>query len=139
MRLEEFRKALADNSDYYKNFLFTSGLRGFSIRNPGLCVPEMDENGMRLWNNDPVHPTCECYVRICNMICAEADRLRKKPSSSVGTKRAGSTLRSASKEARMEVPRPHWVAETCAATSRQNGSHARHGQRPRPQSRTRLV
>ncbi len=46
---DELRKALADSRDYYKNFLFTSGLRGFSIRNPGLCVPETDESGTRLW------------------------------------------------------------------------------------------
>jgi hypothetical protein len=60
---DEFRKALAESRDYYKNFLFTSGLRGFSIRNPGLCVPETDENGMRFWNNDPVHPTYDGYVQ----------------------------------------------------------------------------
>ncbi len=119
---DEFRKALAESRDYYKNFLFTSGLRGLSIRNPGLCVPETDENGMQLWNNDPVHPTYDGYVRICNMICEEADRLRKKPSSAAGTKRSGGNLGSASKKARMEVPRPHWVAESCAATSRQDGS-----------------
>jgi hypothetical protein len=59
---DELRKALADSRDYYKNFLFTSGLRGFSIRNPGLCVPETDENGARLWSNDPVHPYV-CRIR----------------------------------------------------------------------------
>jgi hypothetical protein len=56
------------------------------------------------------------------MICEEADRLRKKPSSAAGGKRSGGSLGPASKKARMEVPRPHWVAESCAATSRQDGS-----------------
>jgi hypothetical protein len=119
---DELRKALADSRDYYKNFLFTSGLRGFSIRNPGLCVPEADESGVRLWNNDPVHPTYAGYVRIVDMICEEADRLRKKPGSAAGGKRAGGSLGPVSKKARMDVPRPHWVAESCAATSRQDGS-----------------
>jgi hypothetical protein len=78
----DFRKALADCRDHYKNFLFTSGLRGFAIPNPGLCVPELDEG----------------YMRICNMLCVEADRLRKKPASTSGTKRAGSSLGSAGKK-----------------------------------------
>jgi hypothetical protein len=69
----DFRKALADCRDHYKNFLFTSGLLGFAIRNPGLCVPELDESGRRLWNDDPVHPTYEGYTRICDMLCVEAD------------------------------------------------------------------
>ncbi len=56
------------------------------------------------------------------MICEEADRLRKKPSSAAGGKRSGGSLGPASKKARMDVPRPHWVAESCAATSRQDGS-----------------
>ncbi len=58
-----------------QNFLFTSGLRGFIIRNPGLCVPEMDEEGMPLWSVDPVHPTKEGYTRIVDMILSDFRRL----------------------------------------------------------------
>jgi hypothetical protein len=47
---EDIRKALVECRDHYKNFLFTSGLRGFVVRNPGLCVPELNEEGMCLWS-----------------------------------------------------------------------------------------
>jgi hypothetical protein len=130
---EDIKKALAECRDHYKNFLFTSGLRGFVIRNPGLCVPEMDEEGMSLWTVDPVHPTKEGYSRIADMILSEADRMRGKAGSK---KRQGSVLEAASKRPRQEVPRPNWVSETCAATSRQDG--ARRGRdRGRPPFRGR--
>jgi hypothetical protein len=92
---DDFRKALAECKDHYKNFLFTSGLRGFAVRNPGLCVPEVDEDGMRLWNEDPVHPTPEGYSRIVEI--TDAERLRGKAG---GKKRAGSVLEAASKRPR---------------------------------------
>jgi hypothetical protein len=38
----------------------------------------------------------------------------KKPVSTAGTKRAGSSLGSAGKKPRVEVPRPQWVVESCA-------------------------
>jgi hypothetical protein len=53
---DDLRKALAECRDFYKNFLFTSGLRGLAVKNPGLCVLETDEDGNRLWLEDPVHP-----------------------------------------------------------------------------------
>ncbi len=130
---EDIKKALADCRDHYKNFLFTSGLRGFVIRNPGLCVPETDEEGMPLWSEDPVHPTNEGYSRIVEMILSEADRMRGKAGSK---KRSGSILEAASKRPRQEVPRPNWVSETCAATSRQDGAR-RGGDRGRPPFRGR--
>jgi hypothetical protein len=129
----DLRKALAECRDHYKNFLFTSGLRGFVVKNPGLCVPEMDEEGDRLWLDDPVHPTASGYSRIVEMIISDADKLRGKAS---GKKRAGSVLEAASKRPRHEVPRPNWVAETCAATSRQDGVR-RGGDRGRPPFRGR--
>jgi hypothetical protein len=130
---EEIKKALAECRDHYKNFLFTSGLRGFIIRNPGLCVPEMDEEGVPLWSVDPVHPTTDGYNRIVEMILSEADRLRDKAGSK---KRSGSVLEAPSKRPRQEVPRPNWVSETCAATSRQDGVR-RGGDRGRPPFRGR--
>jgi len=129
----DLRKALAECRDHYKNFLFTSGLRGFAVKNPGLCVPELDEEGNRLWSEDPVHPTASGYSRIVDMLIADADRLRSKAG---GKKRAGSVLEAASKRPRHEVPRPNWVAETCAATSRQDGVR-RGGDRGRPPFRGR--
>jgi hypothetical protein len=116
---EDIKKALAECRDHYKNFLFTSGLRGFVIRNPGLCVPEMDKEGMCLWTEDPVNPTPEGYSRIVDMILSEADRMRGKAGSK---KRSGNVLEAASKRPHQEVPRPNWVSETCAATSRQDGA-----------------
>jgi hypothetical protein len=103
------------------------------VKNPGLCVPELDEEGNRLWLEDPVHPTASGYSRIVDMIIADADRLRNKAG---GKKRAGSVLEAASKRPRHEVPRPNWVAETCAATSRQDGVR-RGGDRGRPPFRGR--
>ncbi len=41
-----------------------------------------------------------------------------------GTKRAGSSLGSAGKKPRVEVPRPQWVVESCAATARQDGGRS---------------
>jgi hypothetical protein len=64
----DLRKALAECRDHYKNFLFTSGLRGFAVKNPGLCVPELDEEGNRLWLEDPVHSTASGYSRIVDMV-----------------------------------------------------------------------
>jgi hypothetical protein len=130
---EDIKKALADCRDHYKNFLFTSGLRGFVIRNPGLCVPETDEEGTPLWSEDPVHPTKEGYSRMVDLILPEADRMRGKAGSK---KRFGSVLEAASKRPRQEVPRPNWVSETCAATSRQDGAR-RGGDRGRPPFRGR--
>jgi hypothetical protein len=49
------------------------------------------------------------------MVITDAERLRGKAG---GKKRAGSVLEAASKRPRHDVPRPNWVAETCAATSR---------------------
>ncbi len=51
-------------------------------------------------------------------------------------KRSGSVLEAASKRPRQEVPRPNWVSETCAATSRQDGVR-RGGDRGRPPFRGR--
>jgi hypothetical protein len=130
---DDFKKALAECRDHYKNFLFTSGLRGFVVRNLGLCVPEVNEEGMCLWSEDPVHPTQEGYSRIVEMIVTDAERLRGKAGNK---KRAGSILEAASKRPRHEVPRPNWVAETCAATSRQDGVR-RGGDRGHPPFRGR--
>jgi hypothetical protein len=58
------------------------------------------------------------------MICAEADRMRKKPETTAGTKRAGSSLGSTGKKPRIEVPRPQGVVESCAATARQDGGRS---------------
>jgi hypothetical protein len=86
-----------------------------------------------LWSEDPVHPTPEGYSRIVDMILSEAERMRGKAGSK---KRSGSILEAASKRPRQEIPRPNWVSETCAATSRQDG--ARRGRdRGRPPFRGR--
>ncbi len=98
-----------------------------------VCVPELDEEGMCLWNEDPVHPTPEGYSKIVDMILSEAERMRGKAGSK---KRSGSILEAASKRPRQEVPRPNWVSETCAATSRQDGAR-RGGDRERPPFRGR--
>jgi hypothetical protein len=115
----DLRKALAECRDHYKNFLFTSGLPGFAVKNPGLCVPELDEEGNRLWLEDPVHPTASGYSRIVDMVISDAERLRSKAGEK---KRSGSVLEAASKRSRHDMPRPNWVAETCAATSMQDGA-----------------
>ncbi len=42
---EQLQKGLQDCRNFFKDFLFTSGLRGFSVVNPSLCVPVADERG----------------------------------------------------------------------------------------------
>ncbi len=107
----------------------------------GLCEDDIivvhcsdkDEDGNGLWSGDPVHPTTEGYSRIVDMILSEADRMRGKAGNK---KRPGSVLEAASKRPRQDVPRPNWVSETCAATSRQDGAR-RGGDRGRPPFRGR--
>jgi hypothetical protein len=45
----KMRKELQGVRDMYKDFLFTSGLRGFVIHNPGIGVPKKDVMGQHLW------------------------------------------------------------------------------------------
>ena len=56
---EEIRKGLADRRGYTKDFLFTNQLRGFTVLNPGLCLPSSSEVGTAVWGKDPVHPLQE--------------------------------------------------------------------------------
>jgi hypothetical protein len=108
---DQLRKGLVDCRGYFKDFLFTSGLRGFSILNPGLCLPAKDEDGavMMLWGLDPVHPLKEGYTRIADSICEAAYKLGAK--SEDVRKRAGSLLGPPGKKPRLEVTRPRWVEE----------------------------
>jgi len=115
----KMRKELQGVRDMFKDFLFTSGLRGFVVRNPGVCVPKEDASGQPLWGNeDPVHPLTEGYNLIGDLLCEEIVNLTKKKQSG---KRAGGHLEAAKKRPRMEVPRPRWVEETSSATTRQDG------------------
>jgi hypothetical protein len=66
---EKLRKSLVDCRSFYKDFLFTSGLKHFNIVNPGLCVPREDEEGNQLWGPDPVHPRHEGFGRIIAYVC----------------------------------------------------------------------
>jgi hypothetical protein len=60
---EEIRKGLADRRGYIKDFLFTNQLRGFTVLNPGLCLPSSGEGGAAVWEKDPVHLLQECGSR----------------------------------------------------------------------------
>jgi hypothetical protein len=103
---EQLKKGLVECRGYFKDFLFTSGLRGFSILNPGLCLPAADESGavMMLWGLDPVHPLKEGYFRIADMICEAAYKLGAKPEDM--RKRAGSLIGPPGKKPRAEITRP---------------------------------
>jgi hypothetical protein len=103
---EQLRKCLAECRGFYKDFLFTHGLSGFTIVNPGLCLPlrEDNEDGTGVWGRDPVHPTKEGYSKIAELICEQAGRAS-------GKKRAGSIIEPPSKKIRTDIPRPRWVDE----------------------------
>ena len=69
---DNLRSGLQEVRNHFKDFLFTSGLRGFTVRNPGQAVPAHDESGAPLWTADPVHPTFEGYNLIADLIEEEA-------------------------------------------------------------------
>ncbi len=106
---EQLRKGLIECRGYLKDFLFTSGLRGFTILNPGLCLPALDENGSAVWGLDPVHPLKKGYMPIADMICETAVKLGAKPEDV--RKRVGSLMGPPGKKPFMEIPRPRWVEE----------------------------
>ena len=101
---DTIRGGLQEVRNYYKDFLFTNGLRGFTVRNPGHAVPEHDDAGTPLWTEDPVHPSFEGYNRIADLIEAEARSL-------IGgkAKRQGGRLGPPNKRARFDYPRPDWI------------------------------
>jgi hypothetical protein len=139
---EQLRKGLVECRGYFKDFLFTSSLRGFTILNPGLCLPATDEDGavMMLWGLDPVHPLKEGYFRIADTICEAAYKLGAKPED--GRKRAGSLMGPPGKKPRVEITRPRWVEEEPPASmihggqqygrggGRGRGNEAGRGRRP---------
>jgi hypothetical protein len=139
---EQLRKGLVECKGFFKDFLFTSGLRGFTILNPGHCLPAVDESGavMMLWGLDPVHPLKEGYTRFADMICEAAVKLGAKTDD--GRTRAGSLMGPPGKKPRMEIPRPRWVEEGPPASmvhggqlygrgaGRGRGAEAGRGRRP---------
>jgi hypothetical protein len=114
---DSIRKSLQEVRNYYKDFLFTNGLRGFVILNPGHCVPFEDEEGAELWGMDPVHPLQDGYRRIAAMICEEADKLLHKTEK---RKREGGS-EPASKKPRVEAARPRWVEDAVPSATMQMG------------------
>jgi len=97
------RASLMEVRDYLKDFLFTYGLRGFSVLNPGREVPMEDEDGESLWTRDPVHPAYEGYNRIVDLLEEEAAKLAS------GGKRKATSRRGRDKRMRLEERRPDWV------------------------------
>ena len=93
---------------WFKDFLFSSGLRGFKIINPGICIPETDEEGELLWGEDPVHPLYLGYEKLVDTIEEEANILR---SGSRAGKRAGERLEAPPKRRRQEAARPTWIEQ----------------------------
>jgi len=100
---ESLRKGLSEMRSHFKDFLFTNNIRNFKLLNPGLCVPEKDEDGEPLWGEDPVHPLYGGYERIADLIVKEAETFGAR-----GQKRPGESAESHSKRPRLEQ-RPSWV------------------------------
>jgi len=101
---DNLKTGLQEIGDFFKDFLFTNGLRGFRIRNPGHVVSGFDESGDPLWQDDPVHPTYEGYNRIADLIEQEAASMLGG-----GNKRKGDRLAHHSKRPRFEFSRPAWI------------------------------
>jgi hypothetical protein len=114
---DAIRKSLQEVRNYYKDFLFTNGLRGFVILNPGHCVPFEDEEGAELWGMDPVHPLQDGYRRIAAMLCEEADKLLHK----IEKRKREGGAEPAPKRPRVEVVRPRWVEDTMPSATMQLG------------------
>jgi hypothetical protein len=101
---DSIRAGLIEVRGFFKDFLFSSNLRGFRLLNPGLCVPTFNAEGDPLWGeDDPVHPLYNGYEMIVDTILREADSLRP------GGKRSGDDIAPAAKKPRVEVPRPRWI------------------------------
>ncbi len=115
---EQLQRGLQDCRNFFKDFLFTSGLRGFAFVNPSLCVPMEDETGEPLWGTDPVHPKHEGYNRIVDFVCAEAGRLSDK---SGNKKRPASQDGPPGKKPWTEAQRPRWVDESPSSTTMRGG------------------
>jgi hypothetical protein len=103
---EVMRAGLQEVRNFFKDFLFTNGLRGFRVRNPGFVVPWTDEDGLPLWGTDPVHPSYEAYNRIADLIEEEAASMTRGVQ-----KRRGEQLAPPSKKPRFEHPRPSWIGD----------------------------
>jgi hypothetical protein len=74
---DAIRAGLIEVRGFFKDFLFSSNLRGFQLLNPGICVPAADQDGEPLWgDDDPVHPLYNGYECIVDTIEKEADSLR---------------------------------------------------------------
>jgi hypothetical protein len=102
---DSIRGGLQEVRGYFKDFLFTNGLRGFSVRNPGHAVPAYDDAGSPLWTEDPVHPAFEGYNRIADLIEVEARSLLRG-----NNKRRGGRGGPPNKRARFDHPRPDWIS-----------------------------
>jgi hypothetical protein len=101
---DSIRAGLIEVRGFFKDFLFSSNLRGFRLLNPGLCVPTFNAEGDPLWGeDDPVHPLYNGYEMIVDTILREADSLRP------GGKRSGDDIAPAAKKPRVDVPRPRWI------------------------------
>jgi hypothetical protein len=120
---DAIRSGLCEVRGFFKDFLFSSNLRGFRLLNPGLCVPAADEDGDPLWgDDDPVHPLYNGYERIVDTIEKEADSLR------AGNKRPGDEISPAPKKPRVEVPRPRWIDQPQPNVMMHGGYTPRGGQ-----------
>ncbi len=115
---EDLRKSLAECRSFYKDFLFTSGLKHFNLVNPGLCVPREEEESNQLWGPDPVHPQHEGYGRIIDYVCGEASKLQNKEASK---KRPGDPLGPPATRQNMAIQRPRWVADVPSNIKVQGG------------------
>jgi hypothetical protein len=87
----------------FKDFLFTSGYRGFRVIDPSPALPGNNDD---IWDWDPVHPSTAGYESTCDLIKGEFDKFshggsKKRP--------AESQLAQEAKKRKVEVPRPRWV------------------------------
>ncbi len=101
---DSIRAGLVDVRGFFKDFLFSSNLRGFRLLNPGLCVPAINSDDDPLWgDDDPVQPLYNGYEMIVDTILREAHSLRP------GGKRSGEDILPAAKKPWEDVPRPRWI------------------------------
>jgi hypothetical protein len=119
------RRCLAECRQNFKDFLFTSGYRGFRVIDLSPALPSSNDD---IWDWDPVHPSTTGYESICDLIEGEFDKFshggsKKRP--------AESQLAPEAKKRKVEIPRPRWVSGDSNNAQREyTGGYRGHGGQP---------
>jgi hypothetical protein len=116
--VEQMQKGLQDCRNVFKDFLFTSGLRGFAVVNPSLCVPVRTRQGSLSWEWTRSIPSMRDTTG-SSILCAQ--KPAGLPTRVVA--RRGRPVRTdrLERKPRTEAQRPRWVDESPSSTTMRGG------------------